>query len=94
VLIFFSWAFESRCPWKLLRFEASSDCPSSDYEVQDQRNYRENEQQVNQGASHMEYREASNPRHQQHNEQYRPNAHFSLAFDARPPCTLQGAVKT
>jgi hypothetical protein len=62
--------------------------------VQDQRNHRENEQQVNQSASHVEYREASNPRYQQHNEQYRPNAHLSLAFEGVPRSTFQGAVST
>jgi hypothetical protein len=50
---------------------------SPHHEMQDQRDHREYEQQVNQAAGHVKHSETANPRYQQHNEQDCPDAHRS-----------------
>jgi hypothetical protein len=44
--------------------------------MQDQRNHREQEKQVNQAASDVEHRESTDPRYQQYDEQNCPDAHL------------------
>lgn len=51
------------CPLNL-----GSDSPSAQNEVQNERNDRKNQQQVDQSASDVKYREAAQPRDQQNNE--------------------------
>jgi hypothetical protein len=48
--------------------------------MQDERNHRENEQQVNQSSGHVENRESGDPCDQQNYEQNCPDAHILLLF--------------
>ena len=56
-------------------------CPPAHHKMQDQRNYRQYEQQVDQSSRHVKYRKAANPSNQQNYKQDRPDTHvFLLRF--------------
>jgi hypothetical protein len=67
---------------------APSGGASSHHKVQDQRNHREDEQQVNQPSGHVEDRKPGNPCDQQYHEQNCPDAHF-LLLDSRSKISRQ-----
>jgi hypothetical protein len=55
---------------------AGLDSAPAHQKVQDQRDEREYEQQVDQPTSHVEDRKSANPCDQQNDEQYCPDAHL------------------
>ncbi len=91
-------ASRSRQVWEVGRTAIARPAPrysnssSSEYEVQDQRNYGENQQQVNHRSCNVEHCKSAQPRDQQDNEQYRPNAHVALLYDSSPKMCGTGVI--
>lgn len=57
--------------------KGSDGSSSAQNEMQDQRNYSENQQQVDQPASRVKKGEAANPSNQKNQEQYCPDTHLA-----------------
>jgi hypothetical protein len=55
-------------------------CASTHYEMQNQRDYSKDQQQVDQSTRNVKHAEAGNPSNQQNDEQNCPNAHFLFSF--------------
>ena len=57
--------------------ESSLGSPFAHHKVQDQRDHREYEQQVDEPSCHMEHSEPANPGYHYHNKYDRPDANCS-----------------
>jgi hypothetical protein len=85
---------ERRCctrPWQnvipWIPRAGRSDRPSAHHEVKDEGDDRKHEQEMNQRASYVEYRETGDPGNQKQYEQHGPNTHkvFSSQCDSTEP---------